>query len=110
MRTVTDRERRARLARRHGLAPEHRYAGVAAATEAMTVWHATEAATVHLALHARVDGLAVTDVERALYEERSLVKQLAMRRTLFAFPRGLLAATLGSASARVATARPSTRA
>jgi hypothetical protein len=30
MRTVTDRERRARLARRHGLAPAHRYADVAA--------------------------------------------------------------------------------
>lgn len=68
----------------------------------MTVWHATEAATVHLALHARVGGLRVEDVERALYEERSLVKQLAMRRTLFAFPRDLLPAALGSASARVA--------
>ena len=102
MRMVTDRERRARLARRHGLAPGHRYADVAAATQAMTVWHATEAATVHLALHARVDGLCVEDVERALYEDRSLVKQLAMRRTLFAFPRDLVAAAWGSASARVA--------
>ncbi|GGR70575.1 hypothetical protein J2S40_000718 [Nocardioides luteus] len=102
MRTVTDRERRARLARRHGLAPEHRHADVAAATEAMTVWHATEAATVHLALHARVHDLSVEDVDRALYEERSLVKQVAMRRTLFAFPRDLLPAALGSASARAA--------
>ncbi|MER7560253.1 winged helix DNA-binding domain-containing protein [Nocardioides sp. NPDC126508] len=102
MRTVTDRERRARLARRHGLAPGHRYADVAAATQAMTVWHATEAASVHLALHARVRDLRVEDVERALYEERSLVKQLAMRRTLFAFPRELIPAAWGSASARVA--------
>lgn len=102
MRMVTDRERRARLARRHGLAPAHRYADVAAATQAMTAWHATEAATVHLALHARVHDVRVEDVERALYEERSLVKQLAMRRTLFAFPRDLLPAALGSASARVA--------
>lgn len=103
MRTVTDRERRARLARRHGLAPDHRYADVAAATKAMTAWHATEAATVHLALHARVHDLRIEDVERALYEERSLVKQLAMRRTLFAFPRDLVPAVWGSASARVAT-------
>lgn len=102
MRMVTDRERRARLARRHGLAPAHRYADVAAATQAMTAWHATEAATVHLALHARVHDLGVEDVDRALYEQRSLVKQLAMRRTLFAFPRDLLPAALGSASARVA--------
>jgi hypothetical protein len=51
-----------------------------------------------------VDGAAVSHVDRALYEERSLVKQLAMRRTLFAFPRDLIPATLGSASGRVATA------
>jgi hypothetical protein len=49
-----------------------------------------------------VDGLTVADVDRALYEERTLVKQLAMRRTLFVFPRDLLPAAWGSASARVA--------
>lgn len=59
---------------------------------------------MHLAVAARVDGVSVADVDRALYEERSLVKQLAMRRTLFAFPRDLIPAALGSASARVVTA------
>jgi len=68
----------------------------------MTVLHATEAASVHMAVHARVDGVSVGDIERELYDERSLVKQLAMRRTLFVFPRDLLAATWGSASSRVA--------
>jgi hypothetical protein len=41
-------------------------------------------------------------VERALYEERTLVKQLAMRRTLFVFPRAGLPVALAGASARVA--------
>lgn len=68
----------------------------------MTVLHSTEPSTVHLSLHARVEGLTVADVERALYDDRSLVKQLAMRRTLFVFPRDLLPAAWGSASARVA--------
>ena len=68
----------------------------------MTVLHATEPATVHLSLWARVAGVKVADVEAALYESRDLVKQLAMRRTLFVFPRDLLPATWGSASARVA--------
>ena len=68
----------------------------------MTVLHATEPATVYLSLHARVDGLTRADVDRALYDERTLVKQLAMRRTLFVFPRDLLPAAWGSASARVA--------
>ncbi|WP_244932062.1 winged helix DNA-binding domain-containing protein [Nocardioides sp. W7] len=104
MRHLPDSERRARLARRHGLAPAHRHPDVLAATRAMTVLHATEAPSVHLSLHARVDGLSIADVDRALYDDRSLVKQLAMRRTLFVFPRDLLPAAWGSASARVARA------
>ncbi len=101
-RHVDDAERRSRLAVRHGLHPAHRLADPVAATRAMTVLHATEPATVHLAVHARTDGVTPQDVDRALYEDRSLVKQLAMRRTLFVFPRELLPAALGSASARVA--------
>lgn len=95
-----DADRRRRLATRHGLA--RRSSTVEAATDAMTVLHATEAATVHLALWARVEDVTVGDIDRALYDDRSLVKQLAMRRTLFVFPRDLLAAAWGSASARVA--------
>ena len=81
VRHVSDDERRARIAARHGIAPDARYADPVAATEAMTVLHATEPATVYLSLHARVDDLTVADVDRAFYDERSLVKQLAMRRT-----------------------------
>jgi hypothetical protein len=102
VRHVTDEERRARIARRHGIAPGERYADPVAATEAMTVLHATEPASVYLSLLARVDGLTVEDVDRAMYDDRTLVKQLAMRRTVFVFPRDLLPAAWGSASARVA--------
>ncbi|RCK71313.1 winged helix DNA-binding domain-containing protein [Desertihabitans brevis] len=102
VRTIPDAERRARLARRHGVDPAARLPDPVAATEAMTVLHATEPATVHLSVHARVQDVTVDDIEHALYTERSLVKQLAMRRTLFVFPRDLLPAAWGSASARVA--------
>ena len=102
MRHVRDDERRTRLARRHALAPAHRLGDPVAATRAMTVLHATEPGTVYLSLLARVHDLTVAEVDRALYEERALVKQLAMRRTLFLFPRDLLPAAWGSASARVA--------
>jgi hypothetical protein len=68
----------------------------------MTVLHATVAASVHLSCWARVHGLRVADVDRAFYRDRSLMKQLAMRRTLFVFPRDLLPAAWGCASARVA--------
>jgi hypothetical protein len=104
MRTVTDAERRARLGRRHALASRHRVPDVEAATRAMVVLHATEAPSVHLAAAARVDSLTVADVDRALFQTRTLVKQLAMRRTLFAFPRDLLAAAVRSCGARVAAA------
>jgi hypothetical protein len=99
---VTDAERRARLARRHAVAPAHRVDGPEQATRAMTVLHATEPASVHLAVAARVREPSRAAVDRALYDERTLVKQLAMRRTLFVFPRDLLPAAWGSASARVA--------
>ncbi|WP_139977896.1 winged helix DNA-binding domain-containing protein [Nocardioides litoris] len=104
MRHVTDDERRLRLARRHALAPSTRVATPEEATRAVAVLHATEPATIFLSCWARVEGFERGDLERALYDDRTLVKQLAMRRTLFVFPRDLLPAAWGSASARVAEA------
>lgn len=102
MRVVSDDERRARLAVRHALVPTERVDSPEAAVRAMTVLHATEPATVYLSCWVRVEGLEVADVDRALYVDRTVVKQLAMRRTLFVFPRDLLSAAWPSASARVA--------
>ncbi len=102
MRHISDDERRARLAVRHAVAPGTRVTDPEAATRAMTVLHSTEAPSVYLSLLARVEGVEVADVDRALYADRSIVKQLAMRRTLFVFPRDLLPAAWGGPSARVA--------
>ncbi|GMU79279.1 MAG: hypothetical protein AMXMBFR46_20720 [Acidimicrobiia bacterium] len=101
---VTDDHRRARIGRRHGLHPDHRYDTVVAATEAMTALPATEPATPYLSLLARVRALTVGDIDRALYDERSLVKVMAMRRTLFVVSRALLPAVVGGAGRRVAEA------
>ena len=70
----------------------------------MVCLHATDPATVYLSAWARVDGMSVGDVDDALYSERSLVKHLAMRRTLFVLPRDALALAQAGASARVADA------
>lgn len=102
VRHVDDRERRSRLAVRHALHHDYRVADPVAATRAMTVLHATEAASVYLSVQARTEGAGPDDVDRALYVDRSVIRQLGMRRTLFVFPRDLLPAALGSASARVA--------
>jgi Winged helix DNA-binding domain len=97
-------ERRGRLARRHRLGRGVRAGDVVEAARGMVCLHASDPATVYLSAWARVDGMTVPDLERALYVERSLVKHLAMRRTLFVFPRELLGAAQAGASNRVAEA------
>lgn len=98
-RTVSDAERRARLGVRHGLGAS--VSGVVAAARAVVCLHATEPTTVYLSAWAR-SRASRAEVDAVLYAERSLVKQLAMRRTLFAVPVDLLPAVRGSAAARVA--------
>jgi hypothetical protein len=95
-------ERRARLARRHHLAAPYRAAGVVEATRSLVCLHGTDPATIFLSVHARVEAMTVGDLERALYVDRSLIKHLAMRRTLFVVPRERLGLVQAAASARVA--------
>ncbi|GIF73058.1 winged helix DNA-binding domain-containing protein [Asanoa siamensis] len=102
MRVVTDEERRARLGVRHALAGSARVGSAEEAARAVVCLHATEPPSVHLSCWARVDGVTVDDVERALYDTRALVRQQSMRETLFVFPRDLVPAVWGSAAARVA--------
>jgi Winged helix DNA-binding domain len=100
-RTIRAEERRARLAR-HRLVPGGRARDVVEAASSMVCLHGTDPGTVFLSAWARVEGMTVADLEDALYVRRSLVKHLAMRRTLFVFPRDLLPAAQAGASARIA--------
>lgn len=102
VREISDAERRARLAVRHGLGPGCAFSSIASATAGMTAWHATELPSVHLGIQARTRGLSVEDVDAALNLDRSLVKQLSMRRTLFAVDRALLPAVIAGPGQRVA--------
>ena len=72
------------------------------AARSVVCLHASDPASVYLSAWARVEGMAVDDLDRALYVERSLVKHLAMRRTLFVFPRETLVFAQAGASDRVA--------
>lgn len=104
VRHVSDEERRARLGLRNGLVPAARARSVSGVLDLLGALHATEPATVHLAVGARAEGVEVDDVEQALWTDRSVVKQHAMRRTLFGFDPALLPAVWGSAAARTARA------
>jgi hypothetical protein len=95
-------ERRARLVRRHRLAPADRATDPLTVARSLVCLHATDAVSVFLSIHARSDGLAPADVERALYDERSLVRMLAMRRTLWAVPRELVPVVFAAATKAVA--------
>jgi hypothetical protein len=79
-------ERRARLAVRHHLAPSHRVATPLEAARGVVCLHATDPATVYLSVLARTAEPSIEGVESALYQDRSLLRMLAMRRTLFVVP------------------------
>ena len=81
MRSFTVEERRARLARRHFLTQSA--GSIERVVADLVALHATDPATPYLSLWARVAGFAVADTDAELYERRSLVKHLAMRRTLW---------------------------
>ncbi|MFB8237808.1 winged helix DNA-binding domain-containing protein [Kitasatospora purpeofusca] len=81
---VGDGQRRARLGLRQLLAPVARVARVEETADAVVGLHASDPATVYLSACARLREPSAAEVERALYEDVSLVKLLSMRRTLFA--------------------------
>ncbi|MGW7050727.1 winged helix DNA-binding domain-containing protein [Streptomyces sp. NPDC054887] len=82
MRVDTD-ERRARLGRRHRLAAEARADDPVEVARDLVALHGTDPSSVHLGALARMRTGGVADVERALYDDRSLLRLLAMRRTVF---------------------------
>jgi hypothetical protein len=86
IRPVSAAERRARLAVRHHLAA--RAATVTEAAADIIGLHGTDPASVYLAAWART-AAGQPEVEHALYTERSLVRMLGMRRTVFVVPAGL---------------------
>ncbi|MEV0364845.1 winged helix DNA-binding domain-containing protein [Nocardia fusca] len=86
MYSISTAQRRARIGVRHRLADAHRGTGPAEIVRSLVVLHATDPATVHLSVAARGHDLGPVQVERALYEDRSLVRMLAMRRTMFVAP------------------------
>ena len=76
---ITDDQRRARLVARH-FADASTVEDVVSSVLAL---HATDPATVYLSVLARARSLTIEDVRAAMYTRRSLVRLMAMRRTMF---------------------------
>src|ERR1700730_5421677 len=83
---ITVDDRRARLARRHHLAPEARAGSVAEVAGDLVGLHSTDPATVFLSALLRLREPSHAAVERALYDDRTVVRMLGMRRTVFVLP------------------------
>jgi hypothetical protein len=98
-------ERRARLARRHFLAPGSGADDPVQLAGGLVGLHATDPATVYLAARARLRGSAGPEVDRSLYEERTLLRIIGMRRTLFVFPLELAAVVQAACTESIAAAQ-----
>ena len=104
LRYIGAAERRARLGLRHRLAGAARAGGPEEVAESLVALHGTDPATVYLAVGARLAEPAktVAETERALYEERALVRMHGMRHTVFVFPTRLTAVVHASTGLAVA--------
>jgi hypothetical protein len=82
-RTVRIGERRARLARRHRLLPGERTDDVATIADDLVALHSSDPVSVYLSAVARMADPSLLAVEKALYDDRSVVRHHGMRRTLW---------------------------
>ncbi|MGW6795622.1 winged helix DNA-binding domain-containing protein [Streptomyces chartreusis] len=104
VRYIGTAERRARLGLRHRLAGATRAQDPAGVADSLVALHGTDPATVYLAVGARLADPAktVAETERALYEDRTLVRMHGMRHTVFVFPTELTAVVHASTGLAVA--------
>jgi Winged helix DNA-binding domain len=73
------------LATRHRLLATARTDDVAAIADSLVALHSTDPATVYLSAMARMKHPSIEAVSRALYDDRTVVRHHAMRRTLWVF-------------------------
>lgn len=104
MHRISRQQRRSLLARRQRLAGVAPPKNAEQLTRSLVCLHATDPATVYLSAWARIPEFRIPELDRALYEDRTLIKQLAMRRTLFVINRDDLGDVQPAASERVAGA------
>ena len=97
---ITLEQRRRAIVLRHHLAGDAR--DPEAATRAVVALHASDPASVYVSVLARSAASTLSDVADAMYVRRSLVRWMAMRRTLFVFAREDIALVQAAVSTPVA--------
>jgi hypothetical protein len=98
---LTLAQRRARLSVRHGLVPPGPRE-LTALVDDLVALHATDPSTVYLSVLSRMSEVDVDAVSDALYDKRSLVRMLGMRRTMFVVTRELAPVVQAACARKVA--------
>lgn len=101
---IPDEQRRWRLAHRHRLTPAGRTDDVAAITDDLVALHSSDPATVFLSALARMQRPTIDAIEQALYDDRSVVRHHAMRRTLWVMTPAIARLAHAAATLKIARA------
>lgn len=104
VRAVTVAERRARLATRHHLGPFTRTDDVTAIADDVVALHSSDPVSVYLSAAARMATPSIAAVDTALYEDRSVVRLHAMRRTLWVASAGVARSAHAAATTKLVAA------
>ncbi len=83
---IGDDQRRARLGIRHRLEPHAHSDDALQVASSVVALHSSDPVTVHLSVVARQRERSLVPLETALYEDRSMVRHHAMRRTIWVMP------------------------
>ncbi len=99
---IGTRERRARLGLRHRLAPGALAGDPVEVARSLVAVHGTDPSSVYLGILARTAGGGIGSVEQALYQDRTLIRLLGMRRTVFVAPLDIASLIQAACSGAVA--------
>lgn len=100
--TITTEQRRRRLGHRHLLASEHATDEIESIVSSLVGLHSSDPATVFLSCLARMRNPSIEPIEKALYEDRRVVRHHAMRRTIWVMTRRTTRLAHAATTAKIA--------
>ncbi len=103
-RVVSDEERRARLARRHRLIRAERTDDIPTIADDVVALHSSDPATVYVSALVRMEHPEIAATERALYDDRTVIRHHAMRRTMWVMTPATARRAHAAATAKIAAA------